>query len=123
VKWTLDSKCGPSKSATATKSSPLCNPDDITLVCADRCDAELAAECSQDGLQRSKCVKDCVDEAGFFSEYFSCGAEWNTYLKCVGNVPPAASNWDCSFPGFPASPVPPNCDQELTDVYICAGFI
>ena len=123
VKWTLDPKCSQEKTITATKTSPRCDADDLTLVCGDRCSAELAAECSQDGLNHGRCVNDCVSEAGFFTDYFSCGAEWTTYLKCVGNVPPAASNWDCSFPGFPAVPVAPNCDQELTDVYICAGFI
>ena len=123
VSWTLDAPGQREKTVTATKSSPACNADDLTLICGDRCKAELAAECSQDGLQHGRCVSDCVGEAGFFSDYFNCGAEWNTYLKCIGNVPPAAENWDCSFPGFPASPTGDNCAQELTDVYVCAGFI
>jgi hypothetical protein len=68
-------------------------------------------------------MANCVGEGQLYEAYFGCGAEYNAYSKCVASVPPAASNWDCSFPGFPATPVGDNCAQEITDLYVCAGFI
>jgi len=123
LSWVLAPKSGPVTTVVAKSSSPRCDPNDEHLLCGDTCSAQFKAECAQDGLSFGRCVSDCVDQGGFFADYFGCGTEWNAYLKCTANVPPAASNWDCSFPGFPATPVSPNCDQELTDVYVCAGFL
>ncbi|HEV8549638.1 MAG TPA: trypsin-like serine protease, partial [Polyangiaceae bacterium] len=123
LQWTLAPFYGPLTNLTATASSPACEADSQSIICADRCDAEFAAECAQDGLNHGKCVTDCVDEANAFKDYFGCPTEWNAYLSCIADVPAPAANWDCSFPGFPATPKSPNCDQEITDFYVCAGFI
>ena len=119
LSWKLSPKSGPSTTVKADASSPRCDPDDVTLICGDTCNAQLGAECSQDGLSRSACVSNCVAQEQILDYYYACGGPWKDYLRCVGGVAPAAENWDCSFPGFPADPAPGSCDEELNNVYAC----
>jgi len=119
LKWTLSPQHGTSTTVKADASSPRCDPNDITLICGDSCNAQLGAECSQQGLSRSSCVSDCVANEQIFDYYYNCGAEWTEYVRCTGGLEPAAENWDCSFPGFPASPGPGTCDEQLNNVYAC----
>ena len=120
--WALTPKNGRTTIVTATSSSPRCNTEDPKLICADRCAAQLGAECSQDGLSHSFCVNYCMSEVEFFGTELGCGSEWSAYMRCNAKTAPAATNWDCSFPGLPAVPASPNCDAELTAAYACAGF-
>lgn len=121
--WQLSPKSGPKTTVTVKTSAPRCAADDLNLICADRCDAELAAECSSDGLSRASCITNCVGETAFFDDpTVNCGAEWRAYLRCTAQVGPAAENWDCSLPGFPAFTGPGVCETELNDAFICAGF-
>jgi len=120
--WALTPKGGRTTIVTATASSPRCDPDNSTLICADRCAAQQAAECAQDGQSHASCVNYCLQEVDFFKDVLGCGSEWNAYMRCNINTAPAASNWDCSFPGIPAVPASPNCDAELGAAYACGGF-
>jgi trypsin len=120
--WALTPKGGRTTVVTATASSPRCDAENSTLICADRCDAQLGAACSQDGISHNDCVNYCLSEVAFFRDDLGCGSEWNAYMRCNTATAPAASNWDCSFPGLPAVPASPNCDAELGAAYACAGF-
>lgn len=119
--WTLSPPAGPTTVVVADASSPVCDPDDQTFLCAKQCDASFAAECFDGMASRAQCVSDCLANADFFAE-FGCRSEWNVYLACVATIPPAAENWDCSFPGFPPFPAPPNCEPELLAAFACAGY-
>lgn len=121
VTWQLGSGHGPVKSAVASAASPRCDTDSLPILCADRCDAQLAAECSPAGLSRVDCMSNCQGEASLFEDV-GCSAEWHAYLRCNTALAPAADNWDCSIPGFPAVPASPHCDDELNTAFICAGF-
>jgi hypothetical protein len=105
----------------ANASSPVCDPNNQTLLCARQCDASLAAECDNGGASRAQCITDCLLNASFFADV-GCGAEWNAVLACVGAVPPDAEHWDCSFPGFPPFPNPPLCESELDAAFTCLGY-
>jgi hypothetical protein len=107
---------------TANATSPVCDPANPTFVCAKSCDAQLAAECADQNASRPQCIADCVSSTTFFTDYSGCGTAWNAYLGCITGLPPAAANWDCSFPGFPPTPLSPNCDPELTALYTCLGY-
>ena len=120
--WAVTPKGGRTTIVTATSSSPRCDTENATLLCGDRCGAQLGAECSQDGLSHAFCVNYCLSEVAFFRDDLGCGTEWNAYMRCNTSTAPAAANWDCSFPGLPAVPASPNCDAELGAAYACAGF-
>ena len=120
--WALTPKGDRPTIVTATTSSPRCAADNSTLICADRCAAQLGAECAEDGQSHASCVNYCLQEVQFFKDELGCGTEWNAYMRCNASTPPAAANWDCSFPGLPAVPASPNCDAELGAAYACAGF-
>jgi hypothetical protein len=119
--WTLSPPSGPTTVVQVDVDSPRCEPDNQVLICANQCTASLAAECSDGLASRGQCVNDCVLNASFFAD-LGCGMSWKAYLRCVAAVPPAAANWDCSFPGFPPFPASPNCDAELFEAFACAGF-
>jgi hypothetical protein len=119
--WRLWPRSGPLTTVTANASSVRCDPESVELLCANSCTASLTAECADPVVTRGQCMNDCALNASFFND-FGCGAEWNAFLACSATVPPAEENWDCSFPGFPPSPMPPNCDAELMEAFICAGF-
>jgi hypothetical protein len=118
--WTLNSPGGPTTTVTANASSPVCDPANPTFVCAKTCDAQLAAECSDGNASRPQCVAGCLDNTTFLNDV-GCAAEWSAYLGCIAGLPPAAENWICS-PGFPAQPLPPNCDRELAAIFTCLGY-
>jgi secreted trypsin-like serine protease len=120
--WALTPQGGRPTIVTATASSPRCDSESPTMICADRCDAQLGAACSQDGISHTSCVNYCLSEVAFFRDDLGCGSEWNAYMRCNIGTAPAATNWDCSFPGLPAVPASPNCDAELGAAYACAGF-
>jgi hypothetical protein len=122
LSWKLTPPCGTSTTVLASATSPVCDPADPTLVCAKKCDAQLAAECANPFVSRPACIADCVSSTSFFADYSSCGGEWNGYLGCITALPPAAASWDCSFPLFPPQPLFPNCDPELTALYVCLGY-
>jgi hypothetical protein len=122
LSWQLTPPGGPSTTVTASAASPVCDTTDPTFRCAQTCDAQFAAECAQDGLSRGQCVADCVGNVLIF-DYYGCGAEWIGYIGCVAGLSPAAENWDCSFPGFPAQPLtPPACVPEVNAFLICLGY-
>ncbi len=120
LSWLLLPPAGPLTIVRADASSPACEPNNPTLLCANQCDASLAAECASPGINRGQCVRDCLANADFFG-YFGCTTEWNAYLACVTALPPPAANWDC-FPGFPPSPAAPNCNGEILAALTCAGY-
>jgi len=120
--WELASKAGRPTVVTATAASPRCVADDRNILCSDRCDAEQAAECADAGLTHTYCMSNCLAEVEFFGDELGCGTEWNAYMRCNAATAPAASNWDCSFPGLPPVPASPVCDDELIAAYTCAGF-
>ncbi len=114
--WRL--KAGTTTTVTANAASPRCAADNPTLICAQACDNQLDAECSDGSASRTQCIADCEANAAFFT-YVGCGVEWNGYLGCTAEVPAAPENWDCSFAGIPPQPVSPNCDVELADAIGC----
>lgn len=118
--WRLAPRSGPVTSVRADASSPRCDPNDLSLLCSNQCDASLAAECSDGTASRGQCMNDCFLNASFFGD-LGCGTEWSAVLRCFGDIPPDAANWDCSFPGFPPFPAPPNCDAEIGVALACAG--
>ena len=120
--WRLSPRSGPTTVVTADASSPMCDPNDVAMLCSGQCDAALSAECADGSVQRTQCVNDCISNQFFFEYYFGCGAQFNEFNRCVRDVPPAAENWNCSYPGFTPSPLPPNCDAELAAVFTCAGY-
>jgi hypothetical protein len=122
LSWTLVPPGGPSTVVQANAGSPICDPSDQTFICAKACDAQQAAECADPGVTRSRCIGNCLSDTVFYAEYFPCGVEWNGYQGCIASVPPPAQNWDCSFPGFPAVPVSPNCDAEVGALLTCLGY-
>jgi hypothetical protein len=122
LKWTLAPQHGPATTVHASASSPACDTDDITLVCGDACNNQLAAACADPTAPRAECMGDCIAQAQYYDEYFSCGAQWKDYLRCTAQVPADASNWDCSFPGFAPTPISPNCDAELNAAMTCLYY-
>ena len=122
LSWKLTPPCGASTTVLASATSPVCDPASPTFVCAKTCDVQLAAECADQNASRPQCIADCVSSTTYFADYAGCGTEWNAYLGCTAGLPPAAANWDCSFPGFPPQPLSPNCDPELTALYTCLGY-
>jgi V8-like Glu-specific endopeptidase len=121
LRWKLNPEHGPATNVRADSHSPACNLDDPSLVCGDACNNQLAAACADPTAPRGQCMSDCVGQTGSF-DYLGCGAEWRDYLRCTSNVPKAASNWDCSFPGFAPTPVSPNCDNELNAAITCLYY-
>lgn len=122
--WQLTPPGGPKSTVTAKASSPRCAPDDASIICADRCDASLAAQCAPDGLSRAACMENCFGETAIFDDpSVNCGSEWRAYMRCSAQVAPKASNWDCALPGFPPAPGPGVCETELIDAFVCAGFL
>jgi hypothetical protein len=119
--WRLDPPGGATTVVRASASSPRCAPDDLGLLCSDYCHAALAPECVEPGATYANCVTNCFGNADFFN-YFGCGAEWNTYLTCVGAVSSDPANWTCSVPGFEANPTSPNCEDEVNAAFSCAGY-
>jgi len=119
--WTLRPPSGPSTVVQASAASPICDPNNSTFLCAQSCDAALAAECADPNASRPGCIEQCLANAFFFGEYFPCSAEFNAYLACVTNLGPAAENWFCPT-GFPPVPQSPNCDAEVVTLYSCAGY-
>jgi hypothetical protein len=119
--WFLAPRGGPLTLVRADASSPRCDPNDGTLLCANQCEASLAAECSDGTASRGQCLSDCSLNATFFADV-GCASEWNAALRCVAAVPPDAANWDCSFAGLPPFPLPPHCDLEFSLALACAGF-
>jgi hypothetical protein len=120
LSWKLTPPRGPSTTVTANASSPACNPADPTFVCAKTCDAQFAAECADPHASRPQCISNCVGNSTYFNDYTTCGTQWNAYLGCIAALPPPAANWDCSWPGFPPSPI--GCDDALVAVYVCLGY-
>lgn len=121
--WQLSPEGGPRTTVTAKASSPRCDPNDVNIICADRCDASLAAECSPDGLSRESCMTNCIGETALFDDpSVNCGDQWRTYMRCVGQLSPAAENWDCALPGFTPFTAPGVCEAELVEAFTCAGF-
>lgn len=121
LSWRLTPPNGQSTTVTANASSPVCDPADPGLPCAKRCDAQLAAECAQDGLSRPACVAECVASVTVFG-YYGCAAEYTAYIGCIAGLPPPAENWDCSLPGFPPNPMRPLCTAEEYAVLVCLGY-
>ena len=121
LSWSLWPHGGPLTVVKASASSPRCDPDNGALLCANYCTAALGAECADPVVTRGNCMVECDANAMFFVDY-GCGAEWNAFLQCSAGLAPAEENWDCSLPGFSPFPAPPNCDAELTEAFICAGF-
>ena len=119
--WKLVPPDGPSTVVQASAASPICDPNNATFLCAQSCDAQLAAECADPFASRPGCIDQCLANAFFFGEYFPCAAEFNAYLACVTNLGPAAENWSCTT-GFPPVPQSPNCDAEIVTLYSCAGY-
>src|SRR5450631_913793 len=122
LSWKLTPPCGTSTTVLASATSPVCDPANPTFVCAKTCDVQFAAECADQNASRPQCITDCVSNTAFFADYAGCGTAWSAYLGCTAGLPPAAANWDCSFPGFPPQPLSPNCDPELNALYGCLGY-
>jgi hypothetical protein len=116
--WRLSPPGGPTTVVTADASSPRCAEGDPSLICADNCQASLAAECNVGGAQYATCMEGCVQTV-IALEYYGCGAEYSAYVECGGQLSSDAENWDCSVPGFAPFPMPPACQAELDAVYSC----
>jgi trypsin len=116
--WTLRPPGGPATIVQASAASPICDPTNPTLVCADTCDAQLAAECADGFASRPQCIDDCVQNTIGLT-YYGCGAEWSAFLACITNLTPAAENWSCT-PGF--TPFPAACQPALDVVFACLGY-
>jgi hypothetical protein len=121
LSWTLAPPCGAATTVKANASSPVCDTTSPTFLCAKTCDAGFAAACADQNANRPDCIVQCVANTTLFAEY-GCGTEWNAYTACIAALPPAAENWDCSFPGYPAQPAFPHCDPELNAVFNCLYY-
>ncbi len=111
---------GPTTVLSVDASSERCDPASVELLCANQCTSALAAECSDGSVDRGMCMNECALNTSFFADS-GCDAEWGAFLACAATLPPAGENWDC-FEGSTPFPAFPNCDAELTDAFICAGF-
>jgi hypothetical protein len=121
--WRLNPRSGPATVVRADASSPRCAPNDPLIICASMCDARLGAECADVGTTHGQCVQDCGASASYYGDYLGCLDPWNSYAACVGGLSSDASNWDCSQPGFPPFPAPPNCEAEVNGLLECLGYI
>ncbi|HEX6278134.1 MAG TPA: trypsin-like serine protease, partial [Polyangiaceae bacterium] len=79
--WKLDPPGGPTTTVRADASSPRCDPANPGLVCADSCQAALAAECADPGAKYSACMADCTSNVQVF-DYYGCGPEFRAYTQC-----------------------------------------
>ena len=121
LKWKLNPPHGPSTTVRADSHATACDPNDGTLLCGDACNNALAAACADPTAPRGTCMSNCASNAQGFA-YFGCTSQWQDYLRCTANLSPAASNWDCSDPGFAPVPLSPNCDDELNAVLNCSYY-
>jgi len=119
--WKLSPPGGPTTVVRADASSPRCDPGSPALVCADNCQASLDAECADGGATYSACMSNCIANVEAVT-YYGCGAEYSAYIACGGGLSSDAENWDCSAPGFPPTPMPPACQDELNAVFSCLGY-
>ena len=119
--WKLNPPGGPTTVVHADASSPRCDAGSPALVCAQSCEARMAAECADPGATYSYCFDSCMADIDIYS-YYGCGAEITAYAACIGTLSSDESNWDCSTPGFPANPMPPACDAQLNDIFSCLGY-
>jgi secreted trypsin-like serine protease len=119
--WKLNPPGGPTTVVRADASSPRCDSGSPELVCSAKCQAALGAECADGGASYGSCVTSCRADIDIYG-YYGCGAEISAFYACTGELSSDASNWDCSVPGFPPSPMPPACDEPLNALLTCLGY-
>lgn len=116
--WKLNPPNGPFTEVRASTSSPKCT-DSVNRRCARYCQATVASACWGDfDATWDDCFNPCVD--GYDNQWLgtSCENQWISYLSCVANTPPTASNWECE-PGFDTVPVSTVCSDLVTDALNC----
>jgi secreted trypsin-like serine protease len=121
LKWKLDPPHSRSTTVRADAHSPACDPNDTKLLCGDSCNNALKAECASPTSPRERCMSDCESSADFYASV-GCADQNNAVMRCITATPSAASNWDCSSPGFAPAPLSPNCDNEYNDLFTCLYY-
>ena len=102
---------GPNTLLTVNQNSPRCNVNDRTFICAQRCEAEQAAQC---GFNVSDCTSDCLSNYPFL---VPCESFFDTYNRCLATLPASAFACDSVF----AIDVSGTCDPPLNDLFTCLG--
>ncbi|MGC4093299.1 MAG: trypsin-like serine protease [Polyangiaceae bacterium] len=102
---------GPNTLLTVNSNSPRCNVNDRSFICAQRCDAELQAQC---GWNLADCTADCLTNYGFVTP---CEAQFDTYNRCIAGLSASAFICDDVF----AYDVSGGCDAPLNDLFSCLG--
>jgi hypothetical protein len=102
---------GPNTLLTVNQNSPRCNVNDRTFICAQRCEAEQAAQC---GWNVSECTDNCV---ATYADVTPCESSYDTYNRCIAGLSASAFACDSIF----AFDVSGTCDAAFNDVISCLG--
>jgi hypothetical protein len=89
--WKLSPPNSPTTTLNATSQSPRCAANNRGFVCAQACDATVAAGC---GESFADCMDGCFQ---FYQDIPGCDPELDAYHRCVAQTPP--SGFEC-FDGF-----------------------
>jgi hypothetical protein len=91
LSWKLSPPNSPTTTLNATSQSPRCAADNRGFVCAQACEATVAAGC---GETYSECLDGCFQ---FYQDIPGCDPQLDAYHRCVAQTP--ASGFEC-FDGF-----------------------
>jgi len=111
LSYRLVAPSGPNTLLTVNQNSPRCNVNDRTFICAQRCNAEMQAQC---GWNLSDCTADCVNTYQFVAP---CEAEFDTFNRCLATLAASAFACDDIF----AFDISGTCDPQFNAVISCLG--
>lgn len=115
VSYTLQPDNSPRTTVTANKNSPLCSPSQVE--CVNTCQNTLRSGCEVRPTL-SDCMSFCTG-LGELAQATSCQASYSTFNQCVATTASGPENWFCGD-GYPYEAV--DCQDELNDFFVCAGF-
>jgi hypothetical protein len=109
LSYRLIAPSDPNTLLTVTSNSPRCNVNDREFICAQRCDAEMKAQC---GWTLTDCTAECLATYEFVTP---CEAEFDAYNRCLGTL--SASAYVCD--GIFAFDVSGTCDPQIAALSAC----
>ena len=90
--WRLAAPNSPTTTVNVSSNSPRCAADNRGFLCAQACEATVAAACGSDTY--APCVDSCFQ---FYEDLPGCDSVVNDFQRCIGQTP--QSGFEC-FDGF-----------------------
>lgn len=115
VSYTLQPDNSPRTTVTASKSSPLCGAAQIE--CINACENTLRSGC-----EVRPSLSDCMGFCSSFGELAQatgCEPAYTAFNQCVATTSSGPDYWFCGD-GYPYEAI--DCQDELEELFICAGF-